>query len=97
MNEPAYRAWWALHLRVGRGERLDAGERAEYEAGLNQLHQEEEYEAGAASLRQARATVQALEAEHARLQALREQLDVEIAALEVVLDAGSRERLVMKD
>ena len=64
---------------------------------MRQLHQGETYGASEASLRQTRATIQALEAEHARLQALREQLDAEIAALEAVLDAGSRERLVMKD
>jgi len=97
MDEPAYRAWWALHLRGARGESLDAEERVEYEAGLKQLHQEENYEANTTSLRQARATVHVLEAEFTRLQAQREQLDAEIAALEAVLDAGARERLAIKD
>ena len=36
MDEPAYRTWWALHLRVARGESLNAEERAAYEAGLVQ-------------------------------------------------------------
>jgi uncharacterized protein involved in exopolysaccharide biosynthesis len=97
MDEPSYRAWWALHLRVVRGESLDAEERAAYEAGLAQLHQSESLAAGAASLRQARANVQTVEAEYARLHAQREQLEAEIAALETVLDAETRERLAMKD
>jgi hypothetical protein len=97
MDEPTYQAWWALHLRVARGETLDAEARADYEAGLKQLHQEESLEDGAASLRQARASVQAVEAEHTRLRARREQLDAEIAALEAMLDAGTREQLALKD
>jgi hypothetical protein len=76
MDEPAYRAWWALHLRAVRGESLDAS---------------------AASLTQARALVQSLEAEHSRLRVRREELDAEIAALEAILDRGTREQLAMKD
>jgi hypothetical protein len=97
MDEPAYRAWWALHLRVARGESLDAADRAAYEAGLKQLHREERLEHGAESLRRARATVQTLEAEHTRLHGQRERLDAEIAAMEAMLDAGTREQLALKD
>jgi hypothetical protein len=97
MDEPAYRDWWALHLRVARGESLEATERADYEAGLKQLQQEETLEAGVTSLRQAQAAVRTLEAEHTRLRVQREQIDAEIAALEALLDAGTREQLVVKD
>jgi len=97
MDEPSYRAWWPLHLRVARGESLEGEERAAYEAGLAQLHQSENLAAGPALLSQARGAVQVLEAEYARLHAQREQLEAEIAALETVLDAGTREPLAKKD
>jgi hypothetical protein len=37
MDEPSYRAWWPLHLRVARGESLEGEERAAYEAGLGRV------------------------------------------------------------
>lgn len=97
MDESSYRAWWGLHLRAARGESLEGGERAVYEAGLAQLHQSESLAGGAASLSQARATIQTLEADYARLRAQREHLEAEIAALEAVLDARTREPLTTKD
>jgi predicted RNase H-like nuclease (RuvC/YqgF family) len=97
MDDTSYRTWWALHLRAARGERLHAEEQQAYEAGLTQLHQSESFAGDAASLRQARAKVQTLEAEYARLHAQREQLEAEIAALESALDAGTRAQLALKD
>jgi hypothetical protein len=36
-----YERWWQLHLRVARGETLSAPEQVAYQAGLDQLDQEE--------------------------------------------------------
>jgi hypothetical protein len=97
MNEASYRAWWSLHLRKARGESLDAEEQAAYESGLTQLHRSETLAADSASLCQERETIQRLEAEYTRLHEERNRLDAEIAALERVLEAGTPERLAMKD
>jgi predicted nuclease with TOPRIM domain len=97
MDEPDYRAWWALHLRAARGESLDAEEQAAYEAGLTRLNQSERLAGDRAALREAREKVETLEAEYVRLHAQREQLEAEITALETALDEGTREQLAVKD
>lgn len=97
MDENTYKTWWPLHLRVARGEKLTAEERATYNAGLKQLHQEEVIPGDLTALRQAKVQVAALEAGNARLQAQRQALDAEIAALEARLDDRTRQLLNAKD
>lgn len=93
MDEATYRVWWQLHLRAARGESLDARERALYEAGRVQVQQTEGFEGNTEKLRESRAVVQALEAEHLCLYREQQKLNVEIAALEAVLDDGTRAKL----
>lgn len=92
MDESNYRSWWALHLRVARGESLDPKEQTAYELALARLHGGESVEAGASELRQVRAALRVLQAEQLRLNARQEERDAEIAALEALLDAGTREQ-----
>jgi hypothetical protein len=42
MDQTTYERWWQLHLRVAKGEELDAAEQAIYAAGLMELDAEEE-------------------------------------------------------
>jgi cell division protein FtsB len=93
MDETTYYSWWALHLRVARGESLNSQEQATYDVGLRQMHQEERYNQDITTLRQARATVAALEAEQARWCAPREQLEAEIVTLEAALSERTRQLL----
>lgn len=96
MDETTYHAWWALHLRAARGESLNPQEQATYEAGLRQMHQEEMCDQDVATLRQAQATVAALETEQAQWRARREQLEAEIVTLEAVLSERTRQLLGIK-
>ncbi|MDP6505759.1 MAG: hypothetical protein QF886_19210 [Planctomycetota bacterium] len=93
MDEFTYKRWWPLHLRVARGESLSSEEREMYEAGLEELEQEETLKADFSELKEARAKVAQLKAEQTDLQARREQLDAEIEALEAALDEPSRQLL----
>jgi hypothetical protein len=81
MDEATYQAWWVLHLRAARGDRLSPEERAQYEAGLKHLHAQEVLGGDLAELRRARAAVARLEAESAALRARRDALDAEIEGL----------------
>ncbi len=74
MDPDTYQRWWALHLRVARGETLSAEERPFYEAGLKQLQQEETLKDPSDSIRELRAGIAALQAEHAQLHAQSEKL-----------------------
>lgn len=96
MDAITYQTWWALHLRVARGEGLSAEAQVSYEAGLQQLHQEEAWDHDIVTLRQARATVAALEAEQAQWRTRREQLDAEIVTLEAALSERTRQLLDVK-
>ena len=89
MDQATYQGWWALHLRVARGEALNADDQALYEVGRTELEQQEDLRDPSASVREAQAAVAALQAERATLSARREQLDAEIASLEGALDQRS--------
>ena len=84
--------WWELHVRAARGERLNAEERAIYEAAINELDDRESL-APLADAKQARMELRNLEAERRRLEQRRQQLDAEIAALEGALAPQARELL----
>ena len=73
MEESLYQQWWPLHLRVARGETLAGEEQARYELGLRQMEQDETTPVLTA-LRQTRATLDRLRAEHAELAAREQQL-----------------------
>jgi hypothetical protein len=97
MDPHTYQRWWALHLRTARRENLTAEEKAFYEAGLKQLHQEEVRANRGAGLRELRAATAALQAEHAQLHAQCEKLDAEIMALEATLDERARQLLGIEE
>src|SRR5262249_61410867 len=67
MDENSYRAWWEFHRRAANGERLTAEERAGYEAGLKQLHEDELSVVDFTEIRQVRKIIAGIEASHARL------------------------------
>lgn len=66
MDQETYQRWWALHLRVARGEERGAEEQALYTAGRLQLEREEKLGLTATAAGQARAAVASLAAEHER-------------------------------
>jgi hypothetical protein len=85
MDDARYQRWWRLHLRVARGETLNPTERAEYEAGLTVLDQEEKEQLkpeSVTTLRRLRARVEQLRRVHAALLAKSARLDEQIIALE---------------
>ncbi len=85
MDETTYQQWWRLHLRVARGEKLDAAEQAAYESGLEVLDQEEKEQFapnGLAMLRRLRAQIEQLQAIHTQLLAKSARLDEQIITLE---------------
>lgn len=85
MNDARYRRWWQLHLRAARGEMLNPAERAEYEAGLEVLDQEEKEQLkpeSVTTLRRLRARVEQLRRVHAELLSKSARLDEQIIALE---------------
>ena len=85
MDPAAYQTWWGLHLRVACGEALGPEERALYEAGRTELERQEVLADPTADLREARASVAVLQAEHNVLEARRQHLEAEIARLEAAL------------
>ena len=84
MDQSSAQRWWALHLRIARGEALGAEDQRFYQTGLGQLEQEELLQGTRRTVRELRACVTALEAEHAALEARRREVEAEIATLEVV-------------
>ena len=85
MDQTTYERWWQLHLRVAKGEELDAAERVIYAAGLTELDVEEktQWENGNLTmLRRLRAEVESLETTRAQLQARSHHLDRQIWTLE---------------
>ena len=97
MDQDTYQRWWALHLRVARGEELGAEDQALYTAGRLQLEREEKLGQTAAAAGQARAAVASLAEQHAALVARRRQLDQEIATLEAALGQQTRQLLGVED
>lgn len=93
MDEATYRVWWPLHLRVARGERLNAKEEAAYTAGLSQLHDGEALPQEAEHLRQTQEAVRLMDAKRAELEERRKQLDAQIEALERMLSRPARSLL----
>jgi hypothetical protein len=97
MDAAQYNAWWQLHLRAARGERLDPEEQATYEGGARQLDQTEAISGNLDRLRRARAAVAQAEAECADLRRRRDALDAEMAALEARLSQRTRQALGVAD
>ena len=93
MDQTTEQTWQALHLRAARGERLTSEERAFYEAGLSQRHQDEILNDNVILLRQARARIAEMEAEQEQLQARHDELEAEIATLEGSLSGRTRHLL----
>ena len=85
MSEFDYESWWALHLRVAKGESLSAHETTAYESGLIHL---EGQPAGADEtltyLRSLRAAINRAAAIHKELAVRSVDLDRKIVALESV-------------
>jgi hypothetical protein len=86
VDQTTYREWWPLHLRVARGESLNADEHAFHESVRLELEREELLE-NREGLRAAREADAALETDRSRLKERRRQLESEIAALETALGA----------
>ena len=85
MNQTTYARWWQLHVRVAKGEELDAAERAIYEAGLMDLDAEEKTQwedSDLTTLRRLKAEVESLETIHVQLQVKSSRLDRQIWTLE---------------
>jgi hypothetical protein len=61
MDAQAYRAWWSLHLRAAKGERLSTEEQAVYIAGKRRLQEAEALEGSLVHLRKTREEIRALE------------------------------------
>jgi predicted nuclease with TOPRIM domain len=97
MDEQAYRTWWPLHLRVARGEMLNAEEQAVYVEGKHRLHEEEALEASLIRLRQTREEIKSLEAERERLQERRRQLRERVTILESALSEKTKHALGVGD
>ena len=85
MDQTTYMQWWQLHLRVARGDELDAAERATYEAGLIDLDAEEKAQwtdGDLTRLRRLKAEVDSLQTTYVQLQARSQRLDRRIWTLE---------------
>ena len=85
MDQTTYLRWWQLHLRVARGDKLDAAERATYEAGLIELDAEEKTQwtdGDLIRLRRLKAEVESLQSTRVQLQAKSRRLDRQIRTLE---------------
>ena len=86
MDQTTYERWWQLHLRVARGEELDAAEQAIYAAGSMDMDAEEGKtpleNSNLTLLRRLRTEVESLETTHAQLQAKSRRLDRQIWTLE---------------
>jgi hypothetical protein len=85
MDEKTYKRWWQYHLRAVKGETLAPAEQTEYEAGLQELNQEEQeqlYRNSQVTLRRAKTQVAELQLTHAQLMSESDRLDERIAVLE---------------
>jgi hypothetical protein len=97
MEDLKYETWWKLHERAVRGETLNHDERAAYEAGLRELHEDEVLSGDLALLREAREAVMQLDAKCDALQAQRRKLKDEAARLESVLSKEARKLLGIEE
>ena len=97
MDERAYRAWWPLHLRVAKGEKLTDQELALYAEGKRRLHEEDVLDGSVALLRKTREDVRRLELERQRLQKRRRQLRAKVSALEAALSEKAKQALGVGD
>jgi hypothetical protein len=97
MDENSYRAWWEFHRRAANGEPLTAEERAVYEAGLKQLHEDELSVVDLTEIRQLRKMIADLEASNARLRAECAALEARVAAAEASLSERTRQLLHAED
>jgi len=97
MEQSPSQRWWALHRRVACGEALDVQEQACYRAGLDQFERDEVLQDAKGTLKDLRARVAALEAEHHALVARRREVEAEIAVLETTLGEHNRQLLGAED
>lgn len=94
MSEFDYETWWALHLRVAKGESLSEQETTDYESGLNHLEgQPAGDEEALIYLRSLRSAISRATALHADLTARSVALDSEIAVLESAYQQKTGQRL----
>ena len=96
MDDATYKVWWPLHIRVAKGETLNADEQTIYEAGCRALDAEERLDGRLEELKQARQRSEEVEAKRAWLQARYEALRAEIAELETHLSEPTRQALGVK-
>lgn len=85
MDQITYERWWQLHLRVARGNEMDAAEQAVYEAGLIELDAEEKVQwtdSDLMRLRRLKAEVEGLQTTHLQLQTTSQRLERQIWTLE---------------
>ncbi len=93
MDRATYESWWALHLRVARGEALSLEEKTPYEGGRRQLEQGEILADPRVAARAALDAVKTLEEEQGRLRTRKAELEGEIVRLEALLGEAVREPL----
>lgn len=97
MDTTTYEIWWQLHVRASRGERLDDREQVAYQAGLEQLHDEESLVENTDRLRELRNDVMALDDKCDELQLKRQHLKQRIGNLEKSLSNDTRKALGIED
>ncbi len=93
MDEQTYLAWGTLHRRSVAGETLTEAERAEYEAGCQQIDGMVNYEGDIPRMRKLRALIAEAEAEQKTLRQQEKELLAQIAEAEANLDLRSRQLL----
>jgi hypothetical protein len=92
VDQSNYQRWCLAHLRIARGEQLNADEQAFYETQRSEFDRDEATFSGQSKgLREALATVKSLETEHSALEQRRRQVESQIIALESLLDAQTRQ------
>ena len=67
MDESTYSQWWPLHIRRAKGVILSPDEQQLYEAGRDQLYQEERLDGGISELVEARRQMLELKEEYNRM------------------------------
>lgn len=92
MGESLFQTWWALHVRVARGESLTADEYAFYDSHRHDLESDEQSQ-WLLGAKHARNDLTSLESEHSQLEQRRQALDAEIRLLESRLGQQTRQLL----
>lgn len=90
-------AWWDVHLRKARGERLSESEQAIYEAEIARQDQEAPLRANLEALKALRTSVTALAQENAELRERLTRLEAEVHAVEQALNQQTREFLGVRE